>query len=38
MTFIVISIGRKAILNPERGNPKEQQEKIFETCDTQGIK
>ncbi|MFA4956698.1 MAG: carbamate kinase [Candidatus Methanoperedens sp.] len=32
MSLIVIAIGGNAILNPERGNPKEQQEKIDETC------
>jgi carbamate kinase len=32
MSLIVIAIGGNAILNPERGNPKEQQEKIDGTC------
>lgn len=32
MSRIVIAIGGNAILNPERGNPKEQQEKIDGTC------
>ncbi len=32
MSLIVIAIGGNAILNPERGNPKEQQEKIDRTC------
>jgi len=32
MSLIVIAIGGNAILNPERGNPKEQQEKIDVTC------
>src|SRR5659263_277031 len=32
MSLVVIAIGGNAILNPERGNPKEQQEKIDETC------
>ncbi|MCX9085843.1 MAG: carbamate kinase [Candidatus Methanoperedens sp.] len=32
MSLIVIAIGGNAILNPERGDPKEQQEKIDETC------
>jgi carbamate kinase len=32
MSLIVIAIGGNAILNPERGNPEEQQEKIDRTC------
>ncbi|HEX7628292.1 MAG TPA: carbamate kinase [Candidatus Methanoperedens sp.] len=32
MSLIVIAIGGNAILNPEKGNPKEQQELINETC------
>lgn len=32
MSLIVIAIGGNAILNPELGNPKEQQEKIDGTC------
>jgi carbamate kinase len=32
MSLIVIAIGGNAILNPARGNPKEQQEKIDGTC------
>src|SRR5450759_242622 len=32
MSLILIAIGGNAILNPERGNPKEQQEKIDGTC------
>ena len=32
MRLIVIAIGGNAILNPVRGNPKEQQEKIDGTC------
>ena len=32
MSLIVIAIGGNAILNPERGNPKEQEEKIDGTC------
>ena len=32
MSLIVIAIGGNAILNPERGNPREQQEKIERTC------
>ncbi len=32
MSLIVIAIGGNAILNPSRGNPKEQQERIDGTC------
>ena len=32
MSLIVIAIGGNAILNPERGNPQEQQEMIEGTC------
>lgn len=32
MSLIVIAIGGNAILNPEKGNPKEQQELINRTC------
>jgi len=32
MSLIVIAIGGNAILNPEKGNPKEQQELIDRTC------
>ncbi len=31
MSLILIAIGGNAVLNPEKGNPKEQQEKIDET-------
>jgi len=32
MSLIVIAIGGNAILNPEKGDPKEQERKIDETC------
>ncbi|HWQ95853.1 MAG TPA: carbamate kinase [Candidatus Methylomirabilis sp.] len=32
MSLIVVAIGGNAILNPEKGNPAEQEKKIDETC------
>ena len=32
MSLILIAIGGNAVLNPENGNPQEQQEKIDDTC------